>query len=123
LDNQRENLRTVTPTQNQQNRRKASHNTSGFKGVCWYKRLGKWHVRISIGRKRIHLGYIDDLDTAALLYDAAARHFFGEYARPNYLDVPTPLEVQSILSNVLEKLDMWILRLGEASTQDEGRKP
>lgn len=103
LDNRRENLRVVTPSQNLQNRKGSPHTTSGRKGVCWHRERGKWHVRISVNGTRIHLGYHDDLETATLLYDAAARHFFNGYARPNYPDRPTPPEIGLLLAQILWK--------------------
>lgn len=103
LDCRRENLRLVTRNQNQQNRKCSRHSTSGRKGVCWHQRQGKWHVRISVNGVRIHLAYHPDLETAALLYDAAARHFFKEYARPNYPDTPTPPEVALLLAQIVWK--------------------
>jgi hypothetical protein len=101
LDNRRANLRFVTRSQNHQNRRPYPHTSSGRKGVSWHKRLGKWHVRITVNHQCLHLGYYTDLETAALLYDAAARHFFGVYARPNYPDTPTPPEIAGLLAHVL----------------------
>jgi hypothetical protein len=101
LDNRRENLRLVTAAQNQQNKRPAAHSSSGYKGVCWHQRIRKWHVRITVNGQRLHLGYYEDLETATLLYDAAARHFFGEYARPNYPDRPTSTKIAGLLAYVL----------------------
>jgi len=103
LDNRRSNLRLVTNTQNQQNKRTPSHNTSGYKGVCWHKRVKKWHVRITVDGKRLHLGYTRDRETAAQLYDAAARFFFGEYARLNHPDVPTSPHIAGLLADVLAR--------------------
>jgi hypothetical protein len=103
LDCRRENLRLVTLYQNQQNRKCPAHSTSGRKGVCWHRKQGKWHVRISVNGTRMHLGYHDDLETATLLYDAAARHFFNGYARPNYPDQPTPPEIGLLLAQRLWK--------------------
>jgi hypothetical protein len=101
LDSRRDNLRLVTHRQNTQNQRISSLNTSGYKGVCWHKGTGKWHVRITVNGQRLHLGYYDDLEKATLLYDAAARHFFGQYARPNYPDRPTPPAIAGLLAQVL----------------------
>lgn len=103
LDNRRENLRLVNLYQNQQNRKCPAHSTSGKKGVCWHRTQGKWHVRISVNGIRIHLGYHNDLETAALLYDAAARRFFNGYARPNYPDKPTPPEIGLLLAHILQR--------------------
>lgn len=101
LDNRRDNLRLVSNTQNQQNKKKPSHNVSGYKGVCWHKGIGKWHARITVNGQRIHLGYFREVQTAARLYDAAARFFFGEYARPNWPDQPTPPETAGLLAHIL----------------------
>src|SRR4030066_295203 len=42
LNNTRKNLRICTNTQNLQNAKKHSDNTSGYKGVSWYERDKKW---------------------------------------------------------------------------------
>lgn len=101
LDNRRANLRLVTSAQNQQNRHATARGTSGYKGVCWHKGTEKWHVRITVNGHRLHLGYYSELETAALLYDAAARHFFGEFAHPNYPDQPTPSKIAGLLAHIL----------------------
>jgi hypothetical protein len=51
--------------------------SSGFRGVCWFKRDHKWTALISIDGKQKHLGYFEgtargEVD-AALAHDAAAR--------------------------------------------------
>ena len=101
LDNRRANLRLVTRRQNQQNRRPNTHTSSGRKGVTWHTRFHKWHVRITVDGQPLHLGYYQDLETASRLYDAAARYFFGEYARPNEPDTPTSPEIAGLLAHVL----------------------
>jgi hypothetical protein len=103
LDNRRANLRLVTLFQNQQNRKCPTHTASNKKGVNWHRKKGKWHVRISVEGTRIHLGYYDDLETAAQVYDAAARHFFNGYARPNDPDQPTSPEIALLLAQILWK--------------------
>lgn len=97
LDCRRENLRLVTLNQNQQNRKKPARSSSGYKGVCWHRGIKKWHVRIGVNGARLHLGYYTDAETAALLYDAAARHFFGEYAKPNFPDRATSYATRHLL--------------------------
>lgn len=64
LDNQRSNLRDSTNKQNQENRGVPNNNTSGCKGVHWYKRYSKWQSRICHNGERIHLGYFDSLEYA-----------------------------------------------------------
>lgn len=103
LDNRRENLRLVTVRQNHQNRRRSQHSRSGYKGVCWHKAARKWDARITVQGVRVHLGYYDDAETAALMYDAAARHLFDEYARPNFPNRPTTPEAAQRLAGILDR--------------------
>src|ERR1700674_5840776 len=66
LNNQRSNLRIATQTDNARNHRIRRDNSSGFKGVCWSKRSGKWKAQISINGKRVGLGYFVDKHAAVL---------------------------------------------------------
>jgi len=56
LDNRRENLRTVTRTQNNYNVGLHSNNTSGHTGVIWNKNREKWEAQIQYKGKHIYLG-------------------------------------------------------------------
>jgi len=85
LNNQRENLRFATQMQNTQNQRLKSNNTSGYKGVCRWKK-GRWQAYITVHKKRIPLGLFNDKEEAARAYDTAARHYFGEFAVLNFSD-------------------------------------
>ena len=42
-----------------------STNSSGIKGVGFFKALGKWRARIKIDGKDIHLGYFDKIEDAS----------------------------------------------------------
>jgi len=84
LNNTRRNLRPASGPQNQANCKVRTDNTSGYRGVCWHVRFGKWHAKISVNGKRIHLGYFATAQEAALARDAAARERFGEFARLNF---------------------------------------
>ena len=57
LNNCRYNLRDGTGFKNNANKRMLRNNTSGYKGVGWNERKGKWVARIRVNRKPIHLGY------------------------------------------------------------------
>lgn len=84
LDNQRSNLRHSTHAENMRNRKLNADNASGYKGVGWYKRTGKWRSCIKYNTKTIHLGYHTCLIKAAKAYDKAAKSKHGKYARLNF---------------------------------------
>jgi hypothetical protein len=74
------NLRAADAQRNAGNSGLASHNTSGFKGVSYQTKSGKWHAQIKINGKQTYLGRRDTPEEAAVLYEAAARKHFGEFA-------------------------------------------
>ena len=85
LNNQRDNLRSVTYSQNAMNRRKRKKTASSFKGVfsvSGYKGK-KWIAKIRINQKLKYLGISSSEVFCARLYNEAAIKNFGEYARPN----------------------------------------
>jgi hypothetical protein len=85
LDNRRSNLRKVTQHQNNGNLRKPSHNTSGYKGVSFYKsnKTKPWTAYIQNMGKKIHLGYFETAENAAMAYNKAATTQWGKYAYIN----------------------------------------
>lgn len=76
LDNRRSNLRDTTQKQNLENTRVWGHNTSGYKGVCWYKPYSKWRARITHYGRTIHLGYFDNIEDAVKARKAAEKKYF-----------------------------------------------
>lgn len=84
LDNRRCNLRLATKIQNNRNQSRRKDNKSGYKGVSWYKRYGKWVVKIMNQGVIEHLGYFDDLVDAARAYDKRAKIVYGEFAVLNF---------------------------------------
>ena len=84
LDNRRDNLRTCTNQQNQQNKISHRESSSMFKGICWDKRGEKWLARIVIKGRQIYLGCWEMEEVAALAYDIAATREFGEFANCNF---------------------------------------
>jgi len=82
LNNQRENLRFATASQNCANRTTCKH-SSKFKGVCWNKQCKKWTAYISINKKRVHIGYFSDEIEAGKAYDLMAIKLFSEFALTN----------------------------------------
>ena len=85
LNNTRENLRVATRSENMCNMGIPKNNKSGYKGVHWSELHKKWHARITKNGKLMHIGFFDDIIQAAKAYNAAAKHFHGEFARPNPL--------------------------------------
>jgi hypothetical protein len=84
LDCRNANLRIATHQQASWKSRIRCTNTSGYKGVSWNNRRGKWVASIVVDAKSKYLGSFDDPIDAALAYDEAARALFGEFARPNF---------------------------------------
>lgn len=79
-DNRRENLRPASNSQNQHNVGKSITNTSGYKGVTFDTKSGKWLSRIRDGNgQRQHLGSFDSKEQAAEAYRKAAIKFHMEF--------------------------------------------
>lgn len=87
LDNRKENFR-LNPSNSQQgaNRGLNRNNTSGFKGVSWYRKNRKWEAYIMVNRHRRRLGWFDNPEDGARAYDKAAVELFGEFAFLNFPD-------------------------------------
>jgi HNH endonuclease len=83
LDNRRENLRKCSHAQNIANQGLQTSNTSGYKGVSFNKRDGKFESYICAGGKKAGLGYFSDPKRAAIAYDEAAVRLFGKFAKTN----------------------------------------
>jgi hypothetical protein len=81
LDNRKELLRLATYSENGYNRGANSNNTSGHKGVSWYKRDQKWQASITHEGKFIRLGLFTDIEEAAKAYREAAQKYHGKFAR------------------------------------------
>jgi len=85
LDNRRCNLRVVTPHQNGMNQGKNSNNTSGFRGVYFYKsrKTKPWYASISSHeqKKQLFLGYFAPAEEASAVYEAAALEMYGGFRR------------------------------------------
>lgn len=85
LDNRRMNLRPATRGQNNANRRVGRNNHTGYKGVSYYRRTGRWRAyTVNPDGSHRHLGYFDSPELAACAYDVAAIARWGEYALTNF---------------------------------------
>lgn len=68
LDNRWSNLRDVTPQINAQNKGHYRNNTSGFKGVTYCPRNGRWSAKIKRNGRQFWLGYHPSAESAHEAY-------------------------------------------------------
>jgi phosphotransferase system IIB component len=87
FDNRKTQLRMVTKSQNQMNRKLNINNTSGVKGVYWDSKNQKWQAQINIDNKRIHLGRFNDINDAINARKQAEEKYFGEYNFKNKISM------------------------------------
>jgi len=80
-DNRICNLRLADQSDNLANRRAPSNNTSGFKGVTFQKRTGRWQATIQVRGQRKYLGRFNTPEQAYAAYCAAAENGYGSFAR------------------------------------------
>lgn len=80
-DNRWENLRSVTPQQNNFNMKLPKDNKSGKGGVFYHKRQKRWHSNVRVDGRSIHLGSwpteseaIASRKTANKLFGFSERH-------------------------------------------------
>lgn len=78
-DNRYCNLRLVTRSQNQMNRKTNINNKSGMRGVSWKKVYNKWCVQLGYQSKLYFYGYYSDLDEAKEVASKARKELHGEY--------------------------------------------
>lgn len=75
IDDRWENLREVTPSENQCNRGMPKNNKSGVKGVVWHKQKSKWMAQIRVNNKNIYLGIYDDIEDAKIARSLGEERF------------------------------------------------
>lgn len=68
LDNRKCNIRVCNRSENNKNQTLNPNNTSGYKGVSWFKETKKWRAYISINNKHVYLGLFESKEEAALAY-------------------------------------------------------
>lgn len=87
LNNQKSNLRNCTHKENLRNKKIHKNKincSSKFKGVFFRKEQNTYQAYINVDKKHIYLGCSKDEYEAALLYDNAAKLYFGEFAFTNF---------------------------------------
>lgn len=77
-DNRISNLRLATLSENQQNRKQARNNSSGFRGASFNRQKGKWLSQINSKGRHYFLGWYDSAEDAGASYELAkhALHTF-----------------------------------------------
>ena len=76
-NNKIENLRLVTPQDNQRNTKINSKNISGIIGVFWSRNDCKWYSRITVNGNKIHLGsFYDKTDAIFARLNAEEKYGF-----------------------------------------------
>ena len=92
-DNRKENLRKSTISENMRNVKVKSNNTSGYTGVVWNKVRNKWMSRITFKKKKIFLGYFDNIEDAVKARKNAEEKYFGDRSYENSMKMVKEIKV------------------------------
>ena len=81
------NLRWISHSNNNRNKPKKQNISSKFKGVSFYKGIGKYVARIKINNKNKYIGYYDKEDDAGRAFDNFVKqHNLTEFYTLNFPD-------------------------------------
>lgn len=80
-DNRWDNLREATRSDNGANKAVRKDSSTGFKGVQYHKKAGRFAARITARGTVYNLGLFDTPEEASAIYAAAAKALFGAMAR------------------------------------------
>lgn len=80
LDNRISNLRLATDSENACNSWLSSANTSGVKGVSFYKRLGLWVAQVCKEKTNHRIGLYKELEEAQAAVEEARLQLHGVFA-------------------------------------------
>lgn len=83
FNNQKQNLRIVTYSQNAMNSKISTKNKTGYKGVSMTK-YGRYDAHACINGKQYYIGRYLTAEEAAHAYDKFARTIHGEYGCYNF---------------------------------------
>ncbi len=93
------NLRWATITENNRNKVLSSRNTSGVKGVCWNKKHKKWYAGIKIDGKNKHLGSFNTLEEAKQARQNFANKLFGDFTNSCEKIINININIQNVNIN------------------------
>ena len=81
LDNRKINLRICNTAENARNQKLRDRNTTGYKGVSYHKKSGKYSARITVNYKLMWLGVFDTPKQAYEKYCEASKIYHGVFGR------------------------------------------
>ena len=81
FDNRITNIRMCTPQQNRCNTKLSKANVSGFKGVSFRPKEGKWRAAIGMNGRRITIGSYRTIDEARSAYKKKSLQLHVQFAR------------------------------------------
>lgn len=93
LNNQDDNLRYATRSQNMQNSGTRSNSSTGYKCITKNKKTKRYRVQIFKDYIPIHVGYFSTLEAAIEAYNVAVVELHGEFAVLHSIDDPQPPNV------------------------------
>ena len=106
-NNNIENLRPATFSQNNQNVKAKITNKLGVKGVCIER--GRYKANIKINGKSKHLGYFYSLEEAKIVYEEFSKKIHGDYSFHRRPRVYEGLGVQGMVTQVQpQEIDDWL---------------
>ncbi len=84
LNNLPDNLQKLSRSDHMRRHNLARSPRVKYRGIAWRKRIQQWEASIQMNGQTIYLGYYPTPEEAALVYDHAARYFWGEDAYQNF---------------------------------------
>lgn len=79
-NNNVDNLRQASRSDNMKNMGFHSKNKSGFKGVNWHKASNRWTVQLMVENKKKYFGIYQDLELADLVAQEARNKYHKNFA-------------------------------------------
>ena len=86
LDNRRENLQPLTYVEHSTTHKRSSRNTSGYKGVSFFRCRDKWKAALMYDGVTYWLGLHETAEQAARTYDAKVKEIGGNRSYLNFPD-------------------------------------